>query len=122
MARLLVNAGADPGVGVTNNKPGGGVGTAGEGALLLRASRCLDRTGKGGEDAGMTPLHLACRSGRSEVAAYLIRVGASVSFMGVGAPWVVVLLLRWVCTVVAVEDVLVLGATWMGVFVLVSRE
>lgn len=80
LARLLVNAGADPGVAVT--KAGGDGGTGG-GASRTTTPRCVERSRRGEEDAGMTPLHLACRSGNAEVAAYLIRAGASVSRAGI---------------------------------------
>lgn len=80
MARLLVNAGADPGAAVT--KAGGESGTGG-GRSPTTTPECVERSRRGGEDAGMTPLHFACRSGNSEVAAYLIRAGASVSRAGI---------------------------------------
>lgn len=62
LARLLINAGADPGT-----------------RIALPASS----TSSGGikADSGMVPLHLACRSGRAELAAYLIRAGGSVSLV-----------------------------------------
>lgn len=101
VARLLINAGADPGARITTapsqqgrqrDERGGGGRRAGKGtaeserwAISTTATIGDGNRGRqdGGEgtDVGMTPLHLACRFGRRELACYLIRVGASVSVL-----------------------------------------
>lgn len=100
LARLLINAGADPGARITRRKPpsppapetAGEVHKVSAGVPRIpaesteRAAKGLtSRTQSGAraapaaQEEGMTPLHLACRAGRAELAGYLIRVGATVS-------------------------------------------
>ena len=71
---LVVGAGARAGDGVgAGVKVGAGLGADGSDGGGGR---------RDGREAGMTPLHFACRSGSAELAEYLLRVGASVSALG----------------------------------------
>ena len=74
MGGQVVGAGARAGAGVGASVEVG-VGSGADGS---------DGGGgrRDGREAGMTPLHFACRSGSAELAEYLLRVGASVSALG----------------------------------------
>lgn len=95
LARLLINAGADPGAPIRSTPgspllspsprpsppPSGppvrGARVGVEDVLNVAGQSGVAR--ERGTEGGMTPLHLACRAGQGELAGYLIRAGASVS-------------------------------------------
>lgn len=92
VARLLVNAGADPGsriVASARKGRGGEELTAANGNTRASDTSVMGFQESGNQqqksgEVGMTALHLACRSGRAEIAGYLIRTGASVSHRAAG--------------------------------------